>query len=104
MDYVNEGAGFVRELYNAAIGAAGTVYGAVTSKTAQRTLLKTVLFGTLSAGLFSLACVAYLAFYHEYLPDQVFTVPVYLQYGYVSLPLCFSFLPRPGAWADRVTG
>jgi hypothetical protein len=91
MDYINDGVELVKGSYNTAAGAAGAVYGAVTSKTAQRTLLKTVLFGILSAGLFGLACVAYLAFYHEYLPDQVFTVPVHLQYGYVSLAILFPF-------------
>lgn len=83
MDYINDGAELARDSYNAAAGAAGSVYGAATSKTARRTLVKTVLFGILSAGLFGMACVAYLAFYHEYLPDQVFTVPMHLQYGYV---------------------
>ncbi|ROW03035.1 hypothetical protein VMCG_05695 [Cytospora schulzeri] len=92
MDYINDGVGFAKGSYNAAADAAGTVYGAVTSKTAQRTLLKTVLFGILSAGLFGLACVAYLAFYHQYLPDQVFTVPVHLQYGYELNPYGVSSL------------
>ncbi|KAK7742293.1 hypothetical protein SLS53_004437 [Cytospora paraplurivora] len=86
MDYINDGVDFAKGSYNTALGTASTVYGAVTSKTAQRTLLKTVLFGTLSAGLFGLACVGYLAFYHEYLPDQVFSVPVHLQYGYELNP------------------
>lgn len=92
MDYINDGVELVKGSYNTAAGAAGAVYGAVTSKTAQRTLLKTVLFGILSAGLFGLACVAYLAFYHEYLPDQVFTVPVHLQYGYELNPYGVSSL------------
>lgn len=81
MDYINDGAEFVKGSYNTTVSTVGTVYGAATSKTAQRTLLNTVLFGILSAGLLALACLAYLAFYHEYLPDQVFTVPVHLQYG-----------------------
>ncbi|KUI53420.1 Seipin [Cytospora mali] len=92
MDYINDGVDSVKGLYNAALGAAGTVYDAVTSKTAQRTLLKTVLFGILSTGLLGMACVAYLAFYHEYLPDQVFTVPVHLQYGYELNPYGISSL------------
>lgn len=86
MDYCNDGVEYVRGTYNAVVHTVSTVYNAATSKTAQRTLLTTVLFAFLSAILFGFACVAYLAFYHEYLPDQVMTVPVHLQYGYVALP------------------
>lgn len=81
MDYINDSVEYVRGTYNAAVDTASTVYRAATSKTAQRTVLTTLLFAFLSSVLFGLACVAYLAFYHEYLPDQVTTVPVHLQYG-----------------------
>jgi MFS superfamily sulfate permease-like transporter len=81
MDYINDGIEYTRDTYNAALDVTSTVYNAATSKTAQRTLLTTLLFTFLSGVLFFFACVGYLAFYHEYLPDQVMTVPVHLQYG-----------------------
>lgn len=84
MDYINDSVEYVRGTYTAAVDTASTVYRAATSKTAQRTVLTTLLFAFLSSVLFGLACVGYLAFYHEYLPDQVTTVPVHLQYGYVA--------------------
>ena len=58
-------------------------YKAATSKAAQRTLLNTVLLATASAVLYGAAALGYVLFYHNYLPDQVTTVPVHLQYGYV---------------------
>lgn len=81
MDYINDGVEYARGTYNAVVDVASTVYNAITSKTAQRTVLTTLLFAFLSSVLFGFACVGYLAFYHEYLPDQVMTVPVHLQYG-----------------------
>lgn len=81
MDYITDGIEYARGTYNAAVDVTSTVYNAATSKTAQRTVLTTLLFTFLSAVLFLFACVGYLAFYHEYLPDQVMTVPVHLQYG-----------------------
>ncbi|KAH8763247.1 putative adipose-regulatory protein-domain-containing protein [Diaporthe sp. PMI_573] len=86
MDYINDGIEYTRDTYNAALDVTSTVYNAATSKTAQRTLLTTLLFTFLSGVLFFFACVGYLAFYHEYLPDQVMTVPVHLQYGYELNP------------------
>ncbi|POS76692.1 hypothetical protein DHEL01_v204910 [Diaporthe helianthi] len=86
MDYINDGAEYVRGTYNTAVDLTRTVYNAATSKTAQRTLLTTLLFTFLSSVLFLFAGVGYLAFYHEYLPDQVLTVPVHLQYGYELNP------------------
>lgn len=83
---MNEGAEFARSTYNAAWDTAGAVWRALTSKTARRTLLTTMLVSVASAFLFGLACLGYLAFYHEYLPDQVTTVPVHLQYGYELNP------------------
>lgn len=84
MDYFNDGVEYVRGTYNSTVDTASAVYNAATSKTAQRTLLTTVLFAFLSSILFGFASVGYLAFYHEYLPDQVMTMPVHLQYGYVA--------------------
>ncbi len=58
-------------------------YSVVTSKAAQRTLLNTVLLVIASTILYGFAAVGYILFYHNYLPDQVTTVPVHLQYGLV---------------------
>lgn len=90
MNYINDGAEFTRSVYNAAWDAAGAVWRALTSKTARRTLFTTALVSLASAFLFGLACLGYLAFYHEYLPDQVTTLPVHLQYGYVGCRLSCS--------------
>ncbi|KAJ0110012.1 hypothetical protein J7T55_014814 [Diaporthe amygdali] len=94
MDYFNDGVEYVRGTYNATVDTTSAVYNAATSKTAQRTLLTTVLFAFLSSILFGFACVGYLAFYHEYLPDQVMTVPVHLQYGYELNPYGVASLSR----------
>lgn len=81
MDYLNDAGEYARTSYNSAAQTAGSVGRALTSKTAQRTLLTTVLFSLVSVVLFAVACVGYLAFYHNYLPDQVISLPVHLQYG-----------------------
>ncbi|KAH8884670.1 hypothetical protein GQ53DRAFT_810735 [Thozetella sp. PMI_491] len=57
-------------------------YNTATSKSAQRTLLNTFLLVIASVILYGFAALAYLLFYHNYLPDQVTTIPVHLQYGY----------------------
>ena len=96
MNYINDSIEYARGTYKAASDVTSSVYNAATSKTAQRTLLTTLLFTFLSAVLFVFACVGYLAFYHEYLPDQVMTVPVHLQYGWVACCLsspCYTWLP-----------
>lgn len=54
---------------------------AFTSKSAQRTVVNLTL---LAASLISLLCLATIAtglFWHSYMPDQVITAPLYLQYG-----------------------
>lgn len=81
MDYLNDAGEYARTSYNSAAQTAGSVGRALTSKTAQRTLLTTVLFSLVSVVLFAVACVGYLAFYHNYLPDQVISLPIHLQYG-----------------------
>lgn len=58
-------------------------YRAATSKTAQRTLLNTVLLVSSSLVLFGTAAVAYILFYQNHLPDRATTVPIHLQYGFV---------------------
>ncbi|KAF3761895.1 hypothetical protein M406DRAFT_295601 [Cryphonectria parasitica EP155] len=86
MDLVSSGAETLRSGYNATTYTAGSIWGALTSKTAQRTALTSVLLGLVSTFLLGCAAVSYLAFYHEYLPDQVTTLPVHLQYGYEVNP------------------
>jgi hypothetical protein len=63
-----------------------TSYRAATSKTAQRTVLNTILVTTASAFLYALAAIAYILFYNAYLPDQVTTLPIHLQYNYGPNP------------------
>lgn len=84
MEYLNDASEYARTSYNSAAQTAGSVGRALTSKTAQRTLVTTVLFSLVSVILFAVACVGYLAFYHNYLPNQVVSLPVHLQYGYVA--------------------
>ncbi|CAN8098295.1 unnamed protein product [Discula destructiva] len=86
MDYLNDAAAYGRVSYTTAVQTTGTVWRMATSKTAQRTLITTILFGGVSAVLFGVACLGYLTFYHNYLPDQVTTVPMHLQYGYATNP------------------
>lgn len=59
---------------------------AATIRTAKWTLLNTVLITVASAVLYGLAVFAYLLFFHNYLPDQVSSVPIHLQYGYLRPP------------------
>ncbi|KAL8358360.1 hypothetical protein RB601_009659 [Gaeumannomyces tritici] len=69
-------------------------FRAVTSKTAQRTVLKTVVLVTTSLVLLGLSAFAYLLFYQNYLPDQVSTIPLHLQYGLVFPSSACRTLPR----------
>ncbi|KAL3290953.1 cell division control protein [Colletotrichum asianum] len=54
---------------------------AATSKTAQRTLVNVTLLVGTSLLLLPLAATASLLFFRNYLPDQVVSAPVHLQYG-----------------------
>ncbi|OLN95991.1 Seipin [Colletotrichum chlorophyti] len=54
---------------------------AATSKTAQRTLVNVSLLVGTTLFLLPFAIVASILFFHNYLPDQVVTIPVHLQYG-----------------------
>ncbi|KAL1899925.1 hypothetical protein Sste5346_002791 [Sporothrix stenoceras] len=56
-------------------------YRAVTSKTAQRTYLYTILLVFTSSFLYGIAILGYLGFYNEYVPHQVRSAPVHLQYA-----------------------
>lgn len=53
------------------------------SETAQKALFGTALGVVAAAILYLPAVFAYLWFYYKYLPDQITTVPVHLQYGCV---------------------
>lgn len=57
------------------------MYRAATSKGMHRILIYISLLSAASIPLLFLATIATLSFYHNYLPDQVFSAPVYLQYG-----------------------
>ncbi len=59
----------------------GDAYRALTSKAARRTYVYAVLLAATSSLLYGIAIVGYLGFYREYVPHQVRTVPVHLQYG-----------------------
>ncbi|KAF4806120.1 Septation protein imp2 [Colletotrichum siamense] len=66
---------------------------AATSKTAQRTLVNvTLLIGT-SLLLLPLAATASLLFFRNYLPDQVVSAPVHLQYGSGINPFGIATIP-----------
>lgn len=54
---------------------------AITSKAARRALVNSILFFVASVALFSIAAIGYILFYRSYLPDQITTVPVHIQYG-----------------------
>lgn len=85
MDYINAAAAYGLASYQAAAQVTGAVWRAATSKTAQRTLVTTVLFGAVSALMFGVACLAYLTFYQRFMPSQVMKLPMHLQYGYVLI-------------------
>lgn len=81
MELLNDAAETARSTTQGVLDFAGKLWAAATSRTAQRTVLTTVAFAIVSGVLFAVACLGYAAFYHNYLPDQVTTVPVHLQYG-----------------------
>ncbi|CAK7220021.1 hypothetical protein SBRCBS47491_004048 [Sporothrix bragantina] len=56
-------------------------YRAATSKTAQRTYIYATLLAITSSVLYGVSIIGYLAFYREYVPHQVRSAPVHLQYG-----------------------
>ncbi len=58
-----------------------SAYDALKSKELWRNLLYAAFIGAGSAILYGFAVLAYLLFYHNFLPDQVLTVPIHLQYG-----------------------
>jgi hypothetical protein len=56
-------------------------YTLLTSKSAQRTYLTTVLLTFTASILYGLAAFAYILIYNTYLPDQITTLPIHLHYG-----------------------
>lgn len=64
------------------LDALDSIYRLATSKVAQRTAVNAVLLLGASISLFGLAGLASMLFYNNYLPDQLVTLPIYLQYGY----------------------
>lgn len=71
-----------RPLLDALQDTLDRAYDVITSRPARRTLLNTILLATASTVLYVIAVVAYVLFYRNFLPDQVATVPLHLQYGY----------------------
>lgn len=81
MEVFNDAVETVRSSAQGVLDVAGKLWAAATSRTAQRTVITTVAFAIVSGMLFAVACLGYAAFYHYYLPDQITTLPVHLQYG-----------------------
>ncbi|KAJ4352624.1 hypothetical protein N0V85_009648, partial [Neurospora sp. IMI 360204] len=73
----------LRDIYDALWEFA---YEIITSKTTQKTVLYSILGTTASAIFYGVAIIVYIFCYHRYLPDQVTTVPLHLQYGYGPNP------------------
>ncbi|KAJ6261407.1 Seipin [Drechslerella dactyloides] len=60
---------------------AHTVYSNVTSRTAVKAYLQTILAGIIAALLLGFACAAYILFYLSYIPQISLSTPVHLIYG-----------------------
>ncbi|KAK2001244.1 hypothetical protein LX36DRAFT_653540 [Colletotrichum falcatum] len=71
----------------------GKASRAATSKTAQRTLVNVSLLVGTSLFLLPFAAVASIIFFRNYLPDQVVTAPVHLQYGSGVNPFGTAVIP-----------
>lgn len=70
-------------------------YRLATSKTTKRAVLNTVLLTTGAATLLGLAAIASGLFFHNFVPRQVVTKPVYLQYGSGPNPFALVSLSSP---------
>ncbi|OHE94543.1 hypothetical protein CORC01_10176 [Colletotrichum orchidophilum] len=66
---------------------------AATSKTAQRTLVNASLLVGASLFLLPFAAIASVLFFRDYLPEQVVTTPVHLQYGSGPNPFGTAAIP-----------
>jgi len=64
------------------------IFDTLTSKTVRRFVINSVLFCVFAAFTYYLSIPAYAAFYRFYLPDQIVTVPLHFQYGFVLVPPC----------------
>ncbi|KAK3504031.1 putative adipose-regulatory protein-domain-containing protein [Neurospora crassa] len=61
-------------------------YEILTSKTTQKTVIYSILGTTASIIFYGMAIIIYISWYNRYLPAQVTTVPLHLQYGYGPNP------------------
>ncbi|KAK6354749.1 hypothetical protein TWF696_003886 [Orbilia brochopaga] len=73
-----------------------TVYTNVTSRTAIKAYLQTILAGILATLLLGLACAAYILFYFSYIPQISLSTPVHLVYGQVTVHSPHLALLTPG--------
>lgn len=64
------------------------VFDILTSQTVRRFVINSFLVCAFATFTYYLSIPAYAAFYHFYLPDQIVTVPLHLQYGFVSVSPC----------------
>lgn len=68
-------------------------YEILTSKTTQKTVIYSILGTAASIIFYGMAIIIYISWYNRYLPAQVTTVPLHLQYGFVPLRT-FPFAPK----------
>ncbi|KAK0707495.1 putative adipose-regulatory protein-domain-containing protein [Lasiosphaeris hirsuta] len=70
----------------------GELYHILTSKRVRRAAIGIILLLGFAAWSYLLSIGAYFVFYRVHLPDQISTVPVYLQYGYGPNPFSVASL------------
>ncbi|KAL2258564.1 hypothetical protein VTK26DRAFT_8086 [Humicola hyalothermophila] len=78
-----------------AFGVFHAIGSLLRSPTTQKALVRTTLVIITAAVLYIPAVLGYLVFYYKYLPDQVTTVPVHLQYGFGPNPFGIAALRPP---------
>ncbi|KAK4130973.1 hypothetical protein BT67DRAFT_171410 [Trichocladium antarcticum] len=79
----------------------GSIGNAIASRTAQKAVIGTTLGVIAAILLYIPAVVGYFYFYYNYLPDQVNTVPVHLQYGFGPNPFGIAALTPPAHLHQR---
>jgi len=57
------------------------IYDILTSPRLWKAIIKILIVSAFAVTAYNLSVLAYAAFYHFHLPDQIVTVPVHLQYG-----------------------
>ena len=57
------------------------IYDILTSPRLWKAIIKILIVSVFAVTAYNLSVLAYAAFYHFHLPDQIVTVPVHLQYG-----------------------